>query len=232
MFGPDIELRFAAHAMSEYPREACGMIVDNELQLVANVHIDPHHNFEFEWASYATFSTYSKIQAVLHSHTNGKDFPSRHDQEQQMAMSIPWGILTATSLSCGNMFWFGDSVPIPPLERRPFRHGVTDCYSLVRDWFRLNRGIALKNYPRDNEWWHDGQNVVMDHWEDIGFRKINQIEEVGDCVIAKIRSDVPNHCGVHVGNGEMLHHLSDRPSRLEQIGLWKKYIISYMRYEG
>ena len=232
MFSSEIESLFSAHALSEYPREACGLIVDNELQLVANVHDNSIFHFELEWGSYATLSTYGKIQAVLHSHTNGRDYPSKHDMEQQMAMAVPWGIVNVHHWGCDKMFWFGDQVPIPPLTSRSFRHGVTDCYALVRDWFRLNRDITLKNYARDNEWWNEKQNVVMDHWEDIGFRKIEKIEEVGDCVIARVLSDVPNHCGVHIGDGEMIHHLSDRPSRVEQIGLWRKYIVAYMRYEG
>jgi cell wall-associated NlpC family hydrolase len=230
MFGRFIEAQFAAHARSEYPREACGLIVDGELKLVANVHDDPFHHFELEWGSYATFSTHGKIQAVLHSHTNGKDFPSKHDMEQQIAMMVPWGIISLNSHETFPVFWFGDQVPIPVLSNRPFRHGVTDCYGLVRDWYRLNRGITLKNQPRDNEWWTGGQNLIMECFADGGFKEVEQANEIGDVVIGQILSRVPNHLGVHVGNGEMIHHLTARPSRIEQIGIWRKFITGYLRY--
>jgi cell wall-associated NlpC family hydrolase len=130
------------------------------------------------------------------------------------------------------MFWFGDEVPTPDLYGRQFRHGVTDCYGLVRDYYRVTYGILIKNYPRDDEWWNHGGNLLLDYFADAGFYRIDAVDKPGDVVLAEVLSKVPNHCGVHVGNGELLHHLTDRPSRIDQLGHWMKFVRMSLRYEG
>lgn len=47
---------------------------------------------------------------------------------------------------------------------RKFVHGSTDCYSLVRDFYKNEFGIELTDYARAEFWWNKGQNLYMDNF--------------------------------------------------------------------
>jgi cell wall-associated NlpC family hydrolase len=66
-----------------------------------------------------------------------------------------WGIVPVKRHFAEVPFFWGDSLPIAPLEGRPWRMGVYDCYGLMRDWYRAKRNILLPNRPCKNERWHD-----------------------------------------------------------------------------
>ena len=113
---------------------------------------------------------------------------------------------------CSPSVWGWTGVPVLDLEKRPFQHGITDCYSLIRDYFRTQRDIPLDEFPRDWEWWlEDGVNLYEQNFRSQGFEVIGAEDvQEGDCFLAQIRSPVINHAGVYVGNGLILHQLGMR----------------------
>jgi cell wall-associated NlpC family hydrolase len=153
----------------------------------------------------------------------------------QQRMVLPWGVVICNRYGSGTPFWFGDQVPMQPLKERTFRHGVTDCYALVRDWFKVYRKVALPDLARDWEWWDTEENVLLEHFHEFGFIEIERSElKWGDCVMGKvgvIGSNVTNHCGVYLGEDQILHHLPNRPSRIDMLGPWSKIITHYCRYQ-
>jgi len=48
------------------------------------------------------------------------------------------------------------------LVGREWSHGVLDCYALVRDWFRAERGVELPNFVRFDDWWKRGENLYLE----------------------------------------------------------------------
>ena len=57
--------------------------------------------------------------------------------------------------------------------------------------------------------------------------------EVGDVFLAAIRSAVPNHAGVYVGQQEVMHHMLNRFSRIDPlIQVERPFITDWMRYVG
>ena len=123
---------------------------------------------------------------------------------------------------------------------RGFRHGVTDCYSLIRDYYRLERDVVLPEFPRDWEWWCNEQDLYRDGFGKAGFERLVDVDlRPGDVFLAQIRSGVPNHGGVYLGDGLALHHLAarlpvdaTRLSRREPIDRWMKFISHWLRYTG
>ena len=65
--------------------------------------------------------------------------------------------------------------------------GVSDCYSLIRDWYRTERGIALPEFPRDWEWWEYGGDLYAMGFAEAGFVKLPENDGVmcGRPVISK-----------------------------------------------
>ncbi|VUD48399.1 hypothetical protein TDB9533_01226 [Thalassocella blandensis] len=227
------------HAESSYPKESCGLVVDDKYVRTKNVAKDPENCFAISRDRLKKFA--GKIQAVIHSHPDGNYFPSRADMKGQIASAVPWGIVHVQKGVARDPFFWGDQMPVPDLKGRPFQHGVTDCYSLVRDYYRLEKNILLDEFPRDWEWWLDPQfNLYEQNFKSQKFRIIDDAEvREGDCFLAQIRSKVINHAGVYVGRGLILHQLGHRsgfstayPSCEQPVQMWKKFIRYWVRHDG
>jgi proteasome lid subunit RPN8/RPN11 len=238
MFGPDVNAAIVAHARAEYPREACGLVLNGAYVPVDNLAENPRENFMIAVAE----TMRPGVQAIVHSHPDGDPWPSAEDMAGQIATALPWGVLTVGSGGAGSVLWWGPGVPRPPLIGRDFRHGPSgsdgrgDCYALIRDWFAEERGIELMEFPRADRWWSDEerlQNLYLDNFGKAGFEEIG-IEEIqpGDVVLARVMSRVPNHGGIVLANGLVLHHLTHRLSRTEPLGPWMRHVTHALRYVG
>src|SRR5690606_31664033 len=100
----------------------------------------------------------------------------------------------------------------------------------------LEKGIDLLQFPRDQEWWNDPEGPELlspDNFKKAGFVEIEYTDlEVGDVILAAIRSTKVNHCGIYIGRGLVLHHLYGRLSKREPLGPWTKFCRYYLRYVG
>lgn len=231
MFGIDVVTAAQQHAKIAYPQESCGIVVNETYIPCANTASAPEKDFQIAQREYAKHIINGSLQAVIHSHPNGPDHPSESDLRHQMAMRVPWGILSRNR----PIFWFGDQVPMPPLMGRKFRFGVTDCYTLVRHWFKMKRGVDLINIPCEFGWWERGENLYEENLALTGFVEIDQADiEMGDCILMSIPSgaQVTNHACVYVGQGLILHHLIGRISTEEPVARWVRYITKVVRYHG
>lgn len=248
-FSLTLELRSAieAHARAEYPKECCGVIVSGVYRPCENVAPDPELDFAIAPSVIDEAHLSGDLEAIVHSHPNGPDFPSAFDMEGQIASDVPWVILPLNEDQFGEPIVFGDGATIPPIIGREFRHGVTDCYNLIRDVFRLGRDklaeqdvdwplepIDLPEYPRDDAWWAgEGPDLYLENFAKAGFHQIRREEaRPGDIFLCKIRSQKLNHGGVVVGGGLILHHLPLRLSRREPAGIWQGQADVWLRHNS
>lgn len=237
MLTPQLLKDIEQHAIKEYPLECAGLIVDNKYLPMINTSNDPMNTFRISASDRLNAGT---IEAVVHSHPYDKfnppkyppEWPSTPDMKGWMADNVPW-IIVATDGEGISTPVIMDERTIHPLEGREFIHGVHDCYSVIRDWFRLERNTVLKQIPRGMEWWHEGENLYEDHFKEAGFRIINEEEAmVGDCVLMKIHSRVICHAAVITGHNTILHHVMHRLSGYDRLDKWRRQIVHYVRYEG
>jgi proteasome lid subunit RPN8/RPN11 len=198
MFDRSVTAAAQAHGLAEYPREACGLVVEGAYLPCGNLAADPERGFEIDAQLVAELGP--KVEAVIHSHPHDWPVPSAADMRQQQAMDVPWGIYAidlprdeARQIRPGvkapdHLFvtpvvWFGRQVPKGPLVSRPgvparwFQHGQTDCVSAILDWHRL-QGVALPEPPRDWEWWladetGQRQDLYRDNFAAWGFDRID-----------------------------------------------------------
>lgn len=225
-----------ALAVQRYPSEACALIAAGRIFPVQNAAEDATEEFVIPRMAWLEVEAQARapVEAVFHSHPGGPDYPSEADMRMQVASGVPWVICTVTpGGTCAPFVWGGEP---PPLLARGFRHGVTDCYSLIRDWYRIERQVALPEFPRAWEWW-EAKDLYRDGFSEAGFELAEGEPQVGDVFLARIRAPVPNHGGVYVGGGLILHHPTQRgaavdPSRLsrrEPLARWRKYVTHWLR---
>ena len=240
-----------ADAIARYPQESCGFVTATGYVAKDNVAADPTRSFKIrprEWRS-------SGILAVVHSHPDGPEAPSARDMERQIDTAVPWGLVLTDGEAATEPYWWGAGIADDvPLLRRPFRHGPTgtdgcgDCYALVRDWYRVERGVGLPEFPRDDVWWESGGDLYRDGFGKAGFvdrgapRDLVADLEPGEVILFQIRSEVPNHAAVYLGDGLMVHHpasldsLRGRDQSLSRREPAHRWIVGHgthvLRYRG
>lgn len=229
------------HAIKEHPRESCGVILDGGYIAVENVADDPECDFRIDPKRWLELYKQGHIQAVVHSHPVSLKrtreqreidprTPSEQDMISQQATNIPWGIVATEGETCTDPIWLGSTDTLP-LEGRTFIHGVTDCYSLIRDYYKLHHNTTLPDYPREYKWWEGVGNMYLDNFADAGFEEVDLSDrQPGDVLLIYLLSDVPNHAAVYLGGNEILHHYTGRLSKRDRLDKWEKRVTHCLRY--
>ncbi len=231
------------YLISKYPQEGCGLIIGSNNSEVEsflpcqNVADNPTESFQIQRKIRKEYE--DKIKGVVHSHPNGLLCPSAADMSCQLDWMVPWGIARTIKDDCSELFWFGDQSDKEKLIGRGFRHGVTDCYGLIRDWYALEKNIRLKDFPRNWRWWKDaGVNLYESCFGKAGFSKLKTSDtpQSGDIALLKIRSKVINHALLLVDQDIIIHHAGgareyepDKLSTREPVGKWQQYIEYWIR---
>lgn len=213
------------HAKQCGEAECCGFVIDNKIYMPCiNISPTPTETFEISPEDWIRAEKLGEITAIVHSHPNGFPILSEADQIFQQQTGVDWW------LACDNKihkFRY-----MQPLIGREFDHGVTDCYTLFRDVYHLC-GIELPDFDREDDWWHNGQNLYLDLLPKNGFELVEaeNLQE-GDVIIICLGSSTPNHAAIYVGNQQILHHCPNRLSKRDLYGgFWLDYTHSIWRYK-
>lgn len=231
------------HAIAQFPREACGLVVDNErYSPCRNIARTANEHFVLHPADYAAAEDSGKITCVVHSHPNMPAEPSQGDMVACERGGLPWLIVAvwkqpedAVPHVVGD-YAFEPTGYEAPLLGRQFFFGVLDCYTLVQDWYKREQMIDLPHFERRDEFWKNNASQIdlYAQYGDAGFAEVPAGEplRVGDVILMQIRAPFANHAGVYVGNGKMLHHLSRKLSTLEVYprSYWQDVTRRIVRY--
>lgn len=230
-----------------FPNEACAFIVNDEIYPVPNTAANPRETFSVDPVERIKAEAQGHISGFLHSHPATPEeaahrkwptfWPSSHDMVSWLADNLRWGISACDGENVTEPVWLDESY-VAPLEGRPFVHGIWDCYSAVRDYFRVNKGITLKNYPRGMEWWAKGEDLYSTQFTNAGFVEVRSDEvQPGDCALMHIVSrGVVSHAVVMHDMNTMFHHTfsrnGERLSGYEDFGRWRDHVVKFVRYVG
>lgn len=233
-----LQARVMRHALAEYPREACGLVVrvNGRRRYVRcrNLARDPSEHFRIDPEDYAAAEDLGEVVAVVHSHPDAPARPSPADRLGCESSGLPWVILSvrAEDGPPAAVEWaeLQPSGWRAPLIGRGFVHGVFDCYALVRDYYRRELGIELPDYEREDEWWNKGQDLYAELYAAAGFVPVATPRE-GDLIVMQHLAPVMNHGGVYLESGRLasepdhypapgsiLHHLYGQDSRRDPYG--------------
>ena len=231
---PEIRNAIKAHAVETYPRECCGLLVTDAdgatSYMPCNNLSDNKEVFILSPDDYAAAEQKGEIVGLVHSHPDAPATPSQADRVACEASGLPWHIYALPSETWDYLEPCGYEAP---LIGRVFVHGVVDCYSLIRDWYKTERGILLMDIERPNDWWYKGGNLYVENFTKAGFVQVDDEPQVGDVILMQILANVPNHGAVYLGGDIILHHLYNCLSRRDVYGgQWRKHTTHILRYIG
>lgn len=210
------------HAHRARPREACGLLVvikGKETYVPCRNLALTTEQFILSPEDYAQAEDRGEILAIVHSHPSTPAEPSQADRVSCEKTGLPWHICNPNS---GDWAYLEPSGYKAPLVGRAWVWAVTDCWTLVRDWY-CEQGLPLADYdrPPSPEAFADAPLFDL-YWRTAGFYSLpeNDPLQPGDALLMGIGGQGMNHVGVYIGDGMLLHHLRGRLSSTDMYGGW------------
>ncbi|OEH69152.1 MAG: phage tail protein [Psychrobacter sp. B29-1] len=243
MLTKSIKKAIIAHAIADYPREACGVIVGKEYIPCTNIAAD-NAQFEICPIDLVGVSKEGAIRAYVHSHPDGSCQPSMPDRVQMNLHDKPWVITNGIDVELHKPDGYQ-----APLLGREYHHGLMDCYTLVKDYYQRELGITLGEYQRDDIWWEsaDSKPLYLDNFRAEGFVEVDTIQK-HDLILCRLgRTEHVNHALVFIGDGKLksertddvigdclvLHHPYNRESLREIYGeQWQRRAAVIIRHKS
>jgi len=211
------------HAKNQDPKESCGLLLNirgkEKYFACKNLSTWANQCFIIDPEDYVKGSDLGDIIAIIHSHPTTQPIASEADKISCEETNLPWYIINPKTEQWGSYKPTGYKAP---LIGRQWVWGVTDCWALVRDWYKQERGITLRDWERPITPEEFIANPMFVKCADAtGFKELRPQEKLenGDLLFMSIMTTGLNHVAIFL-DGDVLHHLADRISCKEPYNEW------------
>ena len=97
-----------------------------------------------------------------------------------------------------------------------WEYGVNDCFTLVRQWFKL-QGIELPEFARPENL-EICNSIFLEQAEAIGFEQVEYDRRLpGDILIMRLHTRTPMHAAILLPDELILHQRQDSLSAIEPL---------------
>ena len=211
------------HAKEQDPKESCGLLLEikgkEKYFPCKNLSTYSQQCFIIDPDDFVKAEETGNILAVIHSHPVTPPIASQADKISCEDSKLPWHIVNPKTEQWG---YYEPSGYKPPLIGRHWVWGITDCWSLVRDWYKEEKNIILRDWDRPTTPQQFLENPLFEScaWR-TGFRELRTDEKLinGDVLLMSILNPTLNHVAIFL-DGDVLHHLADRISCKEPYNQW------------
>jgi len=223
------------HFKNEYPREGCGVlgVVKGKLKWFPCTNVaEDQENFIIDSTEYLKLVQTSDIVGIVHSHPDKSSEPSEADIAACNSLGIKYYIFSYPSM---DLTVLEPVQSVKDLYGREYKFGEADCFEAMRDYLATQDIHISPRAAFEDDWWKKDLNYftpeVVKLW---GFKEINLSElQPNDMLVFNVFSEVPNHCGVYLGNEVFYHHAVNRLSCRESLyPMWIEYLTGAYRHEA
>ena len=211
------------HAKEQDPNECCGLLLNirgkERYHPCRNLSVDSNEYFILDPEDYIKASNLGTITAIVHSHPDTPPIASQADKMSCESTKLPWHIVNPKTETWGYYEPCGYKAP---LLGRPWVWAVTDCWALIVDWYKEERGIELLDYERPTTIEEFTDDPVFERYlPSRGFKLLDPDEKLenGDVLAMSIQGKGLNHVAIFL-DGDVLHHSADRLSCREPYSPW------------
>ena len=212
-----------AHAKEQDPDESCGLLLNirgkERYHPCRNLSAQSDEYFILDPEDYIKGSNLGEITAIIHSHPDTPPVASQADKMSCEQTKLPWYIVNPKTEQWGYYEPCGYKAP---LLGRPWVWAVTDCWSLIVDWYKEEKGIELLDYERPTRIEEFTDDPVFERYlPSRGFKLLEPDESLknGDVLAMSILGKGLNHVAIFI-DGDVLHHSADRLSCREPYSPW------------
>lgn len=207
-----------AHARGDSPKEACGLIVFDGKSLSAhktrNLSDAPNHHSLICPKDYIHIACLGSIVAFYHSHCSQYHNFSEVDKANLRAHNLSAVLYHVPSDSFQEMH----PDDKPGYVGRQFEIGKSDCFTLLRDYYKQELNIEIRDYPRDENWATTSPELYDANYEKENFVKVDGSLQLHDCLLFRfVDTPYPSHVAINVGHDFILHHPRNKPSVIERL---------------
>ena len=116
------------------------------------------------------------------------------------------------------------------LTGKEYVYGIQDCYTLIRDYYKL-KGILLPDFERPEDL-DTADSIFLEQAELCGFYPVDfNLRKAGDMVVMKLRTRTPMHAAIYVGDDKILHQRTSSLSAVEPFGrYYRQSVAAVYRY--
>lgn len=116
-----------------------------------------------------------------------------------------------------------------------FRMGDRDCLGLTRRYFKVAFNIDITDYARPVDWESSTIDLIRACHEREGFDMITDWRPKdlrhGDLLCMAIGEGNANHLAIYLGDGTILHHLTNRLSSIDPLrDFWRSLTCYVLRH--
>ena len=221
-------------ALRKPREEICGFIVkandDFLLFESRNEATNEKKYFVTNAYDYLSASKAGEIVAVFHTHPNSIEKPSILDVINSENHNINYIIYSLKSdkfleyKPCGNKF-------LNMFLGKSFEIGVNDCFTLVRDFFKVKYGFNIHNVYRDKDWRKANKDLIKTEQEKSDFVEVKDLQE-DDILAFSLDKKSATHLGIYLGNNCFLHQPRNHFSKIDLVdGVFSKKLKYIFRHK-
>ena len=230
-FLPDIEKHFS----DNYPYEACGVLAIKKgvLNWIPCTNVaEEAESFIIDSTEYLNIYKTSDIVGIVHNHPDGTSEASEGDINNCNSLGIPYYIFSYPDMDLNIL---QPKKNFTELYGREYKFGVYDCFEATRDYLE-SQGIEIPpRIPWEDDWFNKDLDYfrpeIVEKW---GGKEVDISDiQKNDVITFQVKAEVPNHCGVYLGNDIFYHHAVDRLSCRENLyPFWVQFIDRVYRYDA
>ena len=212
------------HAKKEDPKESCGLLLNirgkEKYFPCKNLSTAYLENFIIDPIDYAKAEdSGGDIIGVIHSHPTTPPVASEADKISCEESNLPWYIVNPKTEIWGEYKPTGYK---PDIIGLPWVWGVSDCWSLVRRYYKEKLNIELRDWERPITPEEFMANPMFEKCaKNTGFVELEKDEKLqnNDLLFMSIGEPGLNHVAIFI-DGCVIHHLRDRLSCKEPYNPW------------